>query len=51
MAGSTHPAEEEVLLDCYRRLLTIASGLVLVIAPRHIERAEAVAAMVRAEGS
>jgi len=50
VAGSTHPAEEEVVLDCYRRLLKIASGLVLVIAPRHIERAEAVAAMVRAKG-
>src|SRR5437867_7484078 len=39
VAGSTHPGEEEELLDCYRRLINVAQALVLVLAPRHIERA------------
>lgn len=44
VAGSTHPGEEEAVLDCYRRLLDVAPALVLVLAPRHIERADAVCA-------
>ncbi len=50
VAGSTHPGEEEAVVDCYRRLLDAAPSLVLVLAPRHIERAEAVCGMVRARG-
>jgi 3-deoxy-D-manno-octulosonic-acid transferase len=50
VAGSTHPVEEDVILDGYRRLLEIAPRLVLVIAPRHIERANALAAHIRAKG-
>ncbi len=47
VAGSTHPGEEEAVLDCYRRLLDVAPALVLVLAPRHIERAEDVVKAVR----
>jgi 3-deoxy-D-manno-octulosonic-acid transferase len=50
VAGSTHPIEEEAVLDCYRRLLDVAPGLVLVLAPRHVERAEALEEMARARG-
>ncbi len=50
LAGSTHPGEEETVLDAYRRLLDIAPALVLTIAPRHIERAEAVCETARARG-
>src|SRR3989442_8751539 len=50
VAGSTHPGEEEAVLDCYRRLLDIAPALVLVLAPRHIERAEDVVKAVRSGG-
>ncbi len=50
VAGSTHPGEEEAVVDCYRRLLEAAPSLVLVLAPRHIERTEAVSNMVRARG-
>lgn len=50
VAGSTHPGEEEAVVDCYRRLLEAAPSLVLVLAPRHIERTEAVSSMVRARG-
>jgi len=50
VAGSTHPGEEEAVLDCYRRLLDGAPALVLVLAPRHIERADAVCATARLRG-
>jgi 3-deoxy-D-manno-octulosonic-acid transferase len=50
VAGSTHPGEEEAVLDCYRRLLDIAPALVLVLAPRHIERADALCATARLRG-
>jgi 3-deoxy-D-manno-octulosonic-acid transferase len=50
VAGSTHPVEEEAVLDCYRRLLEVAPSLVLVLAPRHIERADAVCATARLRG-
>ena len=50
VAGSTHPGEEEAVLDCYRRLLDGAPALVLVLAPRHIERADAVCTAARLRG-
>ena len=50
VAGSTHPIEEEAVLDCYRRVLNMAPSLVLVVAPRHVERVEALEAMARARG-
>lgn len=50
IAGSTHPQEEEYLLACYQRVSRTVSSLVLVLAPRHIERAAQVEAMVRATG-
>src|SRR5438132_2396898 len=50
VAGSTHPGEEDAVLDCYRRLLDVAPALVLVLAPRHIERAEDVVKAVQSSG-
>ena len=50
VAGSTHPVEEEVLVECYRALVTRCPSAVLLLAPRHIERAESVEAMVLAKG-
>ena len=50
VAGSTHPGEEETLVECYRALLTRCPSAVLLLAPRHIERAESVEAMIRAHG-
>jgi 3-deoxy-D-manno-octulosonic-acid transferase len=50
VAGSTHPGEEEVLVECYRALVAQCPSAVLLLAPRHIERAEAVEAMIRARG-
>jgi 3-deoxy-D-manno-octulosonic-acid transferase len=50
VAGSTHPGEEEILVECYRALVARCPSAVLLLAPRHIERAESVEAMVRAHG-
>ena len=50
VAGSTHPGEEETLVECYRALVTQCPSAVLLLAPRHIERAESVEAMIRARG-
>lgn len=49
LGGSTWPGEDEVLLGIYKRLLG-AHPLVLVLAPRHFEKADAVEANVRACG-
>lgn len=50
VAGSTHPGEEEALVDCYRSLIKQVPSAVLLLAPRHIERAEQVEAMIRGRG-
>jgi 3-deoxy-D-manno-octulosonic-acid transferase len=50
IAGSTHPEEEEQLLSCYQQVTMAIPELVLVLAPRHIERAAQVEATVRAAG-
>ena len=39
VAGSTHPQEEEQLLQVYQSLSQSKKDLVLILAPRHIERA------------
>ncbi len=50
VAGSTHPVEEEELLACYQTLQREFPSLVLMLAPRHIERAAQVEVAVRAKG-
>ncbi len=55
LGGSTWPGEDEVLLRIYKKLLTSSliprpSSLVLVIAPRHFEKADAVEANIRKFG-
>ena len=57
LGGSTWPGEDEALLGIYRRLLEArrAKGAegpapVLVIAPRHFEKADAVEANIRSAG-
>lgn len=39
VAGSTHPVEEDAVLDAYVRAAAVRPGLRLVLAPRHVERA------------
>ena len=50
IAGSTHPGEEEELLDCYARLRQRGQTVLLMIAPRHLERLDNVAALLAARG-
>lgn len=50
IAGSTHEGEEEHVLRVYRRLLQHNPDLLLLIAPRYIDRASRVANMVREAG-
>ena len=50
MAASTHPGEEGLVLDAFRRLRSRVPGLVFVLAPRHPERGAEVAALAAARG-
>ncbi len=50
VASSTHPGEEEVVLAAQSRLLRDHPGLLLLLVPRHPERGDAVAALVREAG-
>jgi len=38
VAGSTHGGEEEIILQAFRQLKRIEPSLVLILAPRHLER-------------
>jgi 3-deoxy-D-manno-octulosonic-acid transferase len=50
VAGSTREGEEPILLAAFRKVLAIQPASVLVLAPRHPERATAVAAAISAAG-
>ncbi|MBF0508216.1 MAG: 3-deoxy-D-manno-octulosonic acid transferase [Deltaproteobacteria bacterium] len=50
VAGSTRTGEEEIILDAYNRLKPRFPNLKLLLAPRHINRAEEVARLVKAHG-
>ena len=49
-AGSTHPGEEEIALDCLMRARQDDPAARLIIAPRHIERADEVSRLVQRRG-
>jgi 3-deoxy-D-manno-octulosonic-acid transferase len=49
-AASTHPGEEEMLLDVHRRLRGSFPRLITIIAPRHPERGAGVADFARIAG-
>ncbi len=50
VASSTHDGEEAVVLEAHSALLASHPDLCLILAPRHPERAEAVAEMIAAKG-
>ncbi len=50
IAGSTHPGEEEQILDVYQELYQEFPALLLILAPRHIERAAEVIALIHKRG-
>ncbi len=50
VAGSTHPGEEKIVLDIFKKLKKKFFLLSLVIAPRHIERSPEICDLIKAEG-
>jgi 3-deoxy-D-manno-octulosonic-acid transferase len=50
VAASTHPGEEEQLVEAHRTLSGFFPSLLTVIVPRHPDRGEAVARVVEASG-
>jgi 3-deoxy-D-manno-octulosonic-acid transferase len=50
VAGSTHPVEEDLVLDAYTAAVKSRPGLRLVLAPRHVERADEAAVSAAARG-
>ncbi len=48
LGGSTWPGEEDALVDVYRGLKTRYRNLVLVIAPRHVERTPDIVSALKA---
>jgi 3-deoxy-D-manno-octulosonic-acid transferase len=50
VAASTHPGEEEILLQAHKALAGFFPSLLTVIVPRHPDRGSAVARMIAAEG-
>ena len=49
IAGSTHSGEEEVLIPLYKELKKSNPHLVLILAPRHLERLEEVERVLKKE--
>ncbi|MBS3764396.1 MAG: hypothetical protein KGZ25_13945 [Planctomycetes bacterium] len=50
VGGSTHPGEEEILCHIWKRLRRSHADLQLLLAPRHIERANSLAADLKSQG-
>ena len=50
IAGCTHPAEEEILLETYQDIVESSGDFKFLIAPRHPERAGQVARIIRSKG-
>ncbi len=50
LAGSTREGEEEQILDAYEKIRHVFPHALLIIAPRHIERAGGIAALVAQRG-
>ncbi len=50
VAASTHEGEEELVLDAHRQILEAIPDALLVLVPRHPERFDSVATLVRKRG-
>ena len=50
IAGSTHPGEEKIILEVFGKLKAQFPKLVLLLAPRHIERTEEVLELIKSFG-
>jgi len=47
VAGSTHPGENEIVLDAYRALTARFPELLLILVPRHVEKTPAILAAMQ----
>ena len=50
VAASTHPGEEEILVETHKTLAGFFPGLLTVIVPRHADRGAAIGGMITASG-
>ena len=50
MAGSTRGGEEEMLLDVYEKIRSKYSNILLILAPRHINRADDICTLIQRRG-
>lgn len=50
LAASTHEGEEEAVIEAHKALRSRSRDLLLILAPRHPERGEAVAGLLKAAG-
>src|ERR1700749_1684551 len=50
LAGSTHPGEEEIVIETHRTLAGFFPGLLTVIVPRHPDRGNAITRTIAAAG-
>ncbi len=50
LAGSTHPGEEEFILDAFKELHSKHPKLFLILAPRHVNRTEQILEVVKKAG-
>ncbi|MDP3547572.1 MAG: 3-deoxy-D-manno-octulosonic acid transferase, partial [Phreatobacter sp.] len=50
LAASTHEGEDEIVLEAHRLIAPRLSNLLTIIAPRHPERGDAIAALAEAAG-
>jgi 3-deoxy-D-manno-octulosonic-acid transferase len=50
IAGSTHEGEEEMILHIFRKLKVDFPQLILILAPRHLQRIPRVAGLLKSQG-
>ncbi len=50
VAGSTHPGEEEIIIETYKSIISLYPDFKLIIVPRHIERAPAIIELFQKNG-
>lgn len=50
VAASTHPGEEEAIIAAHQQITLAGTSVLTILAPRHRERGEAIAALVQAKG-
>ena len=51
LAASTHPAEDEIIVNAHVRLASGHPGLLTIIAPRHVGRGAEIAALAESRGA